>query len=137
MPNVTVTDVDLGSVIVHADAYEHDALVTFGGADVYVAGTILARDTSTQKFIAYVKGGSSNGNGVPRAILTHELTATLAGDLAASVLVAGEINQRRLVIDADGDASNVDGNVRDLLRQTGLIAVDVDQLGDDDNPQDS
>ena len=134
MPNIVNTSVDTGSVVVQGDQFE-DALVTFGGADTFVEGTILARDSSTLKFVLFEKGGSTNENGIPRAVLTHELVRTGSGDEATRVLTAGKVNQNRLVIDADGDASNIDGAVRDDLRDTSIIPVDVEQLARLDNPQ--
>ena len=50
-------------------------------------------------------------------------------------MMGGEVNENRLIIDADGDNSNVDATVRDLLRQTGIEPVDVQQLAREDNIQ--
>lgn len=134
MANIDITDINTRPVVIDGRSYE-DGLLTFAGADTFAPGTILARNTSTKKFQLYVKGGSSNGNGVPRAILTSEVTKAGSGDLGVRVLVAGEVNKKALIIDADGDGGNIDGNVLDLLRQTGLVPEDLDQLGRHDNPQ--
>lgn len=136
MANITVTDIDLGPVVLDGGVYEHGALLTFAGADDFPAGTILARNTSAPtKFVPYVKGGSSNGNGVPRAVLTQAVSKSGSGDVPVDVLVGGMVNKRRLIIDAQGDGSAIDGNVIDLLRQTGIVPEDVQQLSRDDNPQ--
>jgi len=134
MANVTITNVDNGAVEIDG-AICHDEIVNFAGGATYKKGTILARDTVTDKLIPYVKGGNTNGDGVPRAVLTYELTRSAAGDEYARVLVAGHVNRERLVIHADGDASNVDEVVLDLLRAQAIVCSPVDQLTNIDNPQ--
>ena len=133
MANETITNVDLGSVALGGDVSHEDAPVKFAGAAVLAEGTILARGTSDGKYIPYVKGGSSDGNGVPAAVATYDIEATGAGDIQSRVLVAGKVRTQRLIIDADGDASNVDGAVRDLLRGRSIIAVDSEDLSVLDN----
>lgn len=132
MPTSVITNIDNGSVALRDEEFR-DELLTFGGADVLAAGTILARNTSTLKLQLYVKGGSSNGNGIPHFVLTYPVTAMGAGDIPVRVLSKGVVNKKRLVIDADGNDSNIDGTVIDLLRQVAITPVDVKQLGVLDN----
>jgi len=137
---ITITNNDLGSVLIEEHQSE-DAAVIFAGTDTYAEGTILARFTTAGanfgKLQLYAKGGSSNGNGVPQAILTYELSRTGAGDKQARVVTAGKFNKKRLVIDADGDDSNVDAVVLDLLREHGMLCEESQQLSRYDNPQPS
>lgn len=128
MANLTTTDIDNGDLELETSDYE-DGVINFGGADTLVRGTILARDSSTLKFRLFVKGGSTNENGIPKAVLAHELVATGSGDLPCRAIVRGKVNVHRLVIDADGDDSNIDGPVRDKLRDYGVTPCDVTQLG--------
>lgn len=132
MSNITITNNDLGSVILK-DAQFRDGAITFAGADTFVEGTILAVDSVSLKFVPFVKGGVTNENGIPKAILTYDVTATGAGDVQARVGVAGSYRKERLVIDADGDASNVDQAVIDQLRDYGLVPIDVQELNISDN----
>ena len=132
MANLTITNQDFGSVILKEGQFRDDEL-TFTGADVYAAGTILARDTATGKYIAFVKGGSTNGNGIPKAVLTYSVTATGAGDITIRDMVSGSVRKARLIIDADGDATNVDFAVIDALRDFTLVTIDVTELNDLDN----
>lgn len=132
MSNITVTNVDLGSVEVEG-AICLDDVVTFGGADSFVAGTILARDSISEKLVLFVKGGSTNQNGIPKAVLTYGIESSGAGDVRARVLVRGHVNRDRLIIDADGDGSNVDDVVIDQLRNYGIVASPVEQLAQLDN----
>lgn len=127
--------IDVGGVVLERSVGQDD-LLTFAGAGTVKAGTILARHSSTQRLIPYVKGGNTNGNGIPKAVLTYPVTATGPGDEPVRALIAGKVNARRLVIHADGDAENIDAAVLDALRATGIVAVRSQQLGRYDNPQD-
>lgn len=133
MPNVTITDIDLGSVVLELEATQ-EGLLTNADADdpaTFAAGTILARNSTSLKFEPYDPGGSG-GLGVPVAVLTYEVgPVAAASDAAASVLIAGKVNQRRLVIH---DATPITAEHLDLLRSFAIIAVDVEQLGKYDNP---
>ena len=128
------TAVDQGNVILKDAEFEHGALVTVAaGALSLVTGTILARDSSTEKFVVFVKGGSTNENGIPKALITYPISRTGAGDIVASVMVGGQVREGSLVIQADGNADNVDGPVRDQLRNYGILAKPVAELSHLDN----
>ena len=132
MENITVTNVDLGSVIFR-DAQFRDDLLTFAGAATVLEGTILARDSVTLKLVPFVKGGATNENGIPKAVLTYDVTAAGAGDESIRDMVSGSVRAGRLIIDADGDASNIDAEVLDQLRDYSLITIDVQELNIPDN----
>lgn len=132
MSNITVTNNDPGNVILK-DAQFRDAPITFAGAGTLLEGTILAVDSVSLKFVPFVKGGVTNENGIPKGILTYEVTATGAGDVQSRVGVAGSYRKERLVIDADGDASNLDQFNIDQLRDYGLVPIDVQELNILDN----
>jgi hypothetical protein len=134
MANISITNNDVGALVLERGTFADD-LLTLAGAGTIKAGTILARSTSTLKLVKYVKGGSTNGNGVPCCVLPYEVVAAGAGDFAVRVAMSGKLNQNRLVIDADGDDSNVDGAVRDQLRARNFEVEDVQQLARLDNPQ--
>lgn len=132
MSNITITNNDLGNVILK-DAQFRDGAITFAGADTLLEGTILAVDSVSLKFVPFVKNGGTNENGIPKAILTYEVAASGAGDIQSRVGVAGLYCKERLVIDADGDDSNVDQAVIDQLRDYGLVPADVQELNILDN----
>lgn len=132
MSNITVTNVDIGNVILK-DGEFRDDLLTFAGAATVKEGTILARDSVSLKLVPFVKGGTTNENGIPKAVLTYDVTATGAGDVAIRDMVSGSVRAQRLVIDADGDASNVDAAVLDQLRDYALVSIDVQELNILDN----
>lgn len=133
MSNIDITSVDLGSVDLR-DAEFQDDLLTFGGEGTVLAGTILARDSVSGKLVPFAKNGSTNENGIPKAVMTYSVSAAAAGDEGVRALVSGVIDATRLVIHADGDASNVDAPVLDQLRAYGITAIDVAQLAKFDNP---
>ncbi len=132
MSNLEITNNDIGVVQGEGAKYQ-DELLTFAGADVLLDGTILARDSVSLKLVIFVKGGATNENGIPKAVLTHGIEATGAGDLAVRPLVEGNVYKEKLVIDADGDDSNIDNAVRDQLRDYKILAVDLRELNLQDN----
>ncbi len=132
MANLTITKVNLGSLILK-DAQFRDDLLTFTGAATVLAGTILARDSVSFKLVPFVKGGSANENGIPKSVLTYDVVATGAGDESIRDMVSGSVRAERLIIKADGDATNVDAAVLDQLRAYSLISIDVQELSVLDN----
>ena len=88
----------------------------------YPVGTLLARDTSTLKLVPFVKGGSTNGNGIINSVLSAELVASASQDYNVSVMIAGQVDKDLLIIDADGNASNVDAVIVDELAKMGIYA---------------
>lgn len=110
-----------------------DGLLTLAGAVTVKEGTILARDSVSGKFVLFVKGGATNENGIPKAILTYSVTSTGAGDVAIRPGIEGQYRKERLVIHADGNSTNVDAVVTDQLRDYGLTPISVRELGSYDN----
>lgn len=127
MSNITTTDVNAGSVELRDGEFE-DGLLDIANAGTFPEGLILARHSGTLKFIPFVKGGSSNGNGIAVAVLPADLVADTSADQPIRALTKGVVNKNRLVILADGDASNVDAAVTDGLRSFGIVPLDVVQL---------
>lgn len=106
--------------------------VTDGAAD-FVAGDFFTLTVvANGKLTAYAIGGAG-GVQIPLAILTYEITVTGAEDKPARVGISGKYRKQKLVIDADGDDSNVDNAVMDKLRNYGLVPVDVEELNIPDN----
>lgn len=130
MASVTKTTNDNGGIVSPGgpEAVFRDELVTFAGAGTFAAGAILARDSSTLKLVIFVKGGVTAGNGIPKAVLTYPVTSAGAGDVKARVLISGKVRKERLVINADGDDSNIDAAVIDQLRAYGITPESTQQL---------
>ena len=132
MGDPIVTNIDNGNVFLRNNE-DADGLLTLAGADVIAPGTILARDSVSLKYVLFVKGGSTNQNGIPKAVLGYGVTSTGAGDVAIRPIVKGEVVLEKLVIDADGDASNVDAAVIDQLRDYGILPISVTEQNIQDN----
>lgn len=130
MSNITITNVDRGSVEIQGGRY-HDEVLTFTAAHTFKAGTILGR-LATGKLVAFNPTGAG-GAEVPIAVLTYEVTRSAAGDQPIRPLIAGDVNEKRLVIDADGDGRNITRAILDQLRSVGIVALPVEQLAALDN----
>jgi hypothetical protein len=128
MANITITDVNVGSIEKRDGEFE-DGLLTLAGADDIAPGTILARDSVSLKFVLFVKGGSTNQNGIPKAVTTYRITSAGAGDVKIRALVSGTVNRDRLIIDADGTGANIDAAVVDQLRDYRIYAEKYASLG--------
>lgn len=131
MANITVSNHNYGSVAL-ADEVCVDDVIAFTAADTLVAGTILARTTATGKLGIYATDGTG-GLSVPVAVLTYDVVATAASSVPVRALVSGVVDSKRLVIDADGDNSNVTPAILDSLRDLGIVAVAATQLAGLDN----
>lgn len=130
--SLVTTNVDTGNVILSNTQFE-DGVLTFAGAATIKSGTILARDSVSKKFVPFVKGGVTNENGIPKAVMTYDVSATGAGDKGVRPAISGEFRKERLIIAADGTGANVDATVTDALRVYGLVAISVKPLGALDN----
>ncbi|HET7539997.1 MAG TPA: head decoration protein [Polyangiaceae bacterium] len=127
MPNPTSTSIDQGFIGLGDNSFK-DELVKFAGAATLLAGTIMARAVSDSTLIPYVIGGSSDGNGVPCAVIAEPLTATGAGNLPFRAIISGSVNRNRLVVNADGNGSNITKAIEDQLRARAIIPEVVDQI---------
>lgn len=130
--SITITNIDNGQVALR-DAVFEDATLAFPSALTYPAGTVLARDSGTDKMVALDPddpGGVDHE--IPKAVLTYPVTRASAGDVPIRALVGGVADASKLV-DEDGTALTV--ALRDGLRGYGILSVDVNQLTNVDNPQ--
>jgi hypothetical protein len=130
--SLTTTNINV-SPVEHSKGEFQDDIITFAGADTFAAGTILARDSVSLKLVPFVKGGATNENGIPKAVLTYDITKAGAGDEVARVLIAGNVRKELLIIDADGDDSNIDDAVKDQLRDYNINPLNVSELNIQDN----
>lgn len=132
MANLTINSIDLGNVILRDAEFNNDSLV-FTGADTVLPGTILARSTASGNLVPYVIGGATDGNGVPVAVITYEVKTEGAATPSVRAMVSGEVILERLVVHADGDASNITNAIRDQLRNVSIVSVSSAQLTKYDN----
>jgi hypothetical protein len=103
--------------------------ITDGGTNFALNDTATLTVTADGKLVPFNPSGAG-GEQVPCAVLTYDLTKAASGDLAARVLVHGEVNSSRLVIDAGG---SVTAAILDQLRARGITGTPVSQLDALDN----
>ncbi len=132
--NMTTTPIDYGKPVVEDADFEDNVVVTLTGPNKRLkAGTILARSVADPtKFNLFVVGGSTDGNGVPAAILTYDTVEKISagsGDVSCRPAISGKFNFNRLVVDAAGNNSTLTKAHLDLLRARGFTFSNVTQLG--------
>lgn len=136
MPNSVITNVDLGSIFLEtAEVSFTPDEVTVPASTVYAEGTILARDSVTGKLIAFVLGGTTDGDGIPKTVLGAPAENDTAGPLEIPMRapVTAKVRTERLIIEADGDGANVTKAVLDQLRDYGIFPSNVNDLSILDN----
>ena len=106
--------------------------LTDGGTD-FVAGDFFTLTVAADGKLVPFSLTGAGGEQIPLAVLTYEIVATGAGDLPLRAMVSGEVRKERLIIDADGDDSNIDAAVIDQLRHYGIVAINVSELNILDN----
>lgn len=131
MPNPVITNIDLGELALEGDLYRDEQLA-FDGADTVAKGTLLGRRTAGGALFPFA-AGAADGSETPVAVLGHPVTRAAVGVEVCRAMIGGVVNQNRLVIHADGDASNVDAVVMDQLRNYGITALDMTQESTLDN----
>jgi|GEM_PF-1790653 len=125
--SMTVTDIEVSAVALRDEEFR-DEVFTAASAKTFPAGTIFARDSVSLKLVVFAKGGSTNQNGIPKAVLTYPLTTTGAADYKVRALVKGTVDKSKLIIDVDGTGVNIDGAVLDQLRDYDIIPIDVNHI---------
>lgn len=106
--------------------------VTDGSTDFVIGDSFALTVAADGKVVPFATDGAG-GAQIPIEILTYAVTATGAGNVPIRAGVAGSYRKERLVIHADGDASNVTAAVIDQLRDYGLVPIDVKELNILDN----
>lgn len=127
MPNITITDIEVSAVALRDEEFR-DEVFAAAGAKTFPAGTIFARDSVSLKLVVFAKGGSTNQNGIPKAVSTYPIVATGAQDIKIRALVKGSVDKSKLIIDVDGTGANIDGAVLDQLRDYDIIPIDVNHI---------
>ncbi len=128
MATPTVTNIETPLIELEQGQFR-DELLNFTAAGTAKAGTILARTTASGK-LGYFAPAGVGGLGVPVALLTYDVSATAGGvDIPIRALVSGVVNKNRLIIAADGTGANITPAHLDLLRDMGIVPIDVALLG--------
>lgn len=106
--------------------------VTDGATDFIVGDSFTLTTVADGKLVPYVVAGAG-GAQLPKAIVTFDVVAAGAGNEPIRAMITGVVRKERLIIDADGDGSNITDAILDLIRDFSLISVDVQELNILDN----
>ncbi|MCK5606559.1 hypothetical protein KAR91_31945 [Candidatus Pacearchaeota archaeon] len=109
-----------------------ELVVTEGSTDFVAGDKFGVAVVANAKLVPFVIGGVA-GAGIPKNVLTYDVTATGAGDEAIRSIISGEVRKEKLIIDADGDGSNITDTILDQLRDYGITPVNVGELNIQDN----
>lgn len=97
------------------------AVAGTGTPATWPKGTLLARNSSTKKFVPYVDSGS-NDTDEPRAVVPNDITFTATGDQRERILKGGKVIVEQL--SKLSDATAIDVLVLDKLRaNTGIVPI--------------
>ncbi len=101
--------------------------ITEGSTDFALDDFFTLTVAADGKLVPYIIAGAG-GEQIPIAVLTYDVTAAGAGDEAIRDMVSGSVRKERLIIDADGDGSNITDAILDQLRDFSLVSIDVQEL---------
>ncbi len=114
---------DLGSVDLYDTVYD-DLTLKFAAAETWEAGTVLQYDSADSTYVLYVPGNAA------AAVLRDAVTSEAAGNIPQRGIVEGQVRRERLVVNGVGAVTEDDVV---SLRQTGIVALPVNELGTLDN----
>ena len=106
--------------------------LTDGATDFIVGDAFSLTVAADGKIYPYATDGAG-GVQIPTAVLTEDKVATGAGNIPIRAMISGQLIAERLVIDADGDASNITAAILDQLRDFTLVALSVPDISELDN----
>ena len=106
--------------------------ITDGAADFIVGDKFTLTVAADGKLVPFAIAGAG-GAQIPKAVLTYDVVAAGVGDESIRDMVSGSVRAGRLIIDADGDASNITDAILDQLRDYSLVSIDVQELNILDN----
>lgn len=117
------------AIVIGLSSVERDEVLVFTGAATVLKGTLLGRVTASGKLKPFALGNNDGSQLAVVAVAPYDVVALGAGDVAARVVVRGDINRNRLVLGADGHGNNITPAILDMMRDYGLTPVDVQLLG--------
>lgn len=108
-------------------------IITEGGTDFSAADEFTLTVVADGDYVPFVIGGVA-GAGAPIAVMPPSgVTATGAGSEPFRPTISGEVRKEKLIIDADGDGSNITEAMLDQLRDFTIVSQDVQELNIQDN----
>lgn len=106
--------------------------VTDGDTDFVVGDKFSLAVTGNGKLVPYAVDGIG-GAQIPKTVLSYDVIADGAGDESIRSIISGCVRTQRLIIDNDGDGSNITDAILDQLRDFSITPIDVGELSQLDN----
>ncbi len=106
--------------------------ITDGGTN-FSLGDLFELTLTADGNMAVFSPTGSGGAQIPKAILTVEVVAAGVGDEPIRAMISGEVRANKLIIDADGDGSNITDAILDQIRDFAIVPTDVTELNILDN----
>jgi len=131
--NILITNFDTSLGIRPEDT--EPGVITGAGVDTFIRGTILGRITATGKYYPYTAGNDPVGTVTPVAILLNEVVTAAVADYPAGIMLTGEIDEDKCMIDGGTIGANITEAIKDSLRTMGIIVKSKTECGVIDNPQ--
>lgn len=128
--DLTMTPGAGGATVIKAAGLQFT--ITDGSTDFIVGDSFTLTVAADGDLVPFSLTGVG-GVQIPVAVLTYDVTKASSGDVPIRAMVGGEVRKERLIIDADGNGTNVSNVVLDKLRDYGIFAVDVQELNILDN----
>ena len=128
MANIEIQNNKTRGIVLWEPVHE-DAVAVFGGAATWPAGSVLGKVTASGKYARFAPG-AADGSEVPIAVLSQDVEAAGAGDVAIRPLIAGRVRAGDLVNNVDAALTAVQ---IDQLRDYSIIALGTTQLAELDN----
>ena len=128
MANIEITTNKTRGIVLWDPVHE-DAIATFAGAETWPAGAVLGKVTATGKYVRFAPG-AADGSEIPLAVLSQDVEAAGAGDVAIRPVIAGRVRAGDLVNNVDAALTAVQ---LDQLRDYSIIALGTTQLAELDN----
>jgi len=130
MANIEITNNKTRGIVLWEPVHE-DAIATFGGAATWPAGSVLGKVTATGKYVRFAPGVAvPDGSEIPLAVLSQDVEAAGAGDVAIRPVIAGRVRAGDLVNNVGAALTAVQ---LDQLRDYSIIALGTTQLAELDN----
>lgn len=106
--------------------------LTDASTDFIVGDSFTLPIVASGKLVPYSASGVG-GAQFPLCVLDEEIVATGSGDKKCRPIKQGQVRFSKLVIDADGDNTNVTAAVIDQLQGVGIVVIHSTQLSAQDN----
>lgn len=131
MPNMTITNVKTGSVVLGNGQFS-DFTLKVGASETAPEGLVLARVGAN--LVPYDPAADATGAEIPRYVLTYAVETPASGEKRIRAMQSGEVIAERLVVGVAGvPGADVTDALIDGLKDNSIIVQSANQLAALDN----